>query len=112
MGALEAAVDAAADLVGPLLVKGNKGLLPTFPGPVVYIKLIMSAEDTASKQEEILANKNELVVKALGHLETINEADKAQDPNAPYDASLVGIVYGLMDVITLQGIVPSLSRGV
>ena len=46
------------------------------------------------------------------HLRHIHDADRTKDPNAPYDASLVGVVYGLLDFVAELGIIPSLSPGV
>lgn len=88
MGATEYAVDAAARFLGPFVVKDSQQSANT-------------ASDTGV-----------LVQEALSHLEAINAADLVADPNAPYDASLAGVVYGLLDIITLLGIVPQLSPGV
>ncbi|KAI8941407.1 hypothetical protein NX059_002630 [Plenodomus lindquistii] len=54
----------------------------------------------------------DLVKRALHHLKAINTADLEADPNAPYDISLAGVVYGLLDMIVLLGIIPHLSPGV
>jgi len=89
MGAVEDAIDAAADFVGPLIdQKGHK----------------LEAGTTFEA--------NTLVPQALSHLYAINTADLAADPDSPYDASLAGIVYGLLDVIILFGVLPHLSPGV
>ncbi|KAH6502374.1 hypothetical protein HBI55_030390 [Parastagonospora nodorum] len=89
MGAVEDAIDAAADFVGPLIDrKGHK----------------LEAGNTFEAKT--------LVPQALSHLHAINAADLAADPDAPYDASLAGIVYGLLDVIILFGVLPHLSPGV
>ncbi|KAI4946143.1 hypothetical protein J4E91_007586 [Alternaria rosae] len=86
MGAVEDAVDAAANFIGPFVDKNRKysADVPT---------------DT-------------LVEQALVHLQAINIADLAADPNAPYDASLAGVVYGLVDLITIIAVIPRLSSGV
>jgi hypothetical protein len=95
MGAAEEAVDAAANFIGPFLNKDKASA--TEPGP-------------PNEQSEVEADT--LVEEALNHLQKINAADKAKDPNAPYDGSLVGVVYGLLDLITSLGILPFLSPGV
>ncbi|KAG9186988.1 hypothetical protein G6011_10096 [Alternaria panax] len=86
MGAVEDAVDAAANFIGPFIDRNREysADVPT---------------DT-------------LVEQALVHLQAINTADLAADPNAPYDASLAGVVYGLVDLITILGVIPRLSAGV
>jgi hypothetical protein len=86
MGAVEDAVDAAANFVGPFVDKTGKSGTDFDP--------------------------SNLVQQALSHLQDINTADIATDPDAPYDASLAGVVYGLLDVITTLGILPHLSPGV
>jgi hypothetical protein len=80
MGAVEDAVDVAANFIGPFIDKGGR-------------------ERTTEEFEAI-----DLVHRALTHLQAINTADLGADPNAPYDASLAGVVYGLLDVITSSGI--------
>lgn len=92
MGAVEYAVDAAAKFVGPL-----------------------TNLHTGTQATPRDGNGNEtqrLVSQALSHLQSINSADLTTDPNAPYDASLAGVVYGLLDIITSYGILPHLSPGV
>ncbi|KAF2788991.1 hypothetical protein K505DRAFT_328549 [Melanomma pulvis-pyrius CBS 109.77] len=91
MGAVEDAVDAAADFIGPFLDNGPK-----------------KNGGSTLAEREALAN-DQLVEQALFHLHAINSAETAADPNAPYDGSLVGIVYGLLDLITSQGILLFLS---
>jgi hypothetical protein len=86
MGAIEDAVDSAANFIGPFVDKSRK-----YSGDVA----------TSS-----------LVQQSLSHLQAINAADLAADPNAPYDASLAGVVYGLLDLITMLAIIPRLSPGV
>ncbi|CAG5156697.1 uncharacterized protein ALTATR162_LOCUS4494 [Alternaria atra] len=86
MGAVEDAVDAAANFIGPFVDKNRK----------------YSAE----------VPTDTLVEQALVHLQAINTADLAADPNAPYDASLAGVVYGLVDLVTILAVVPRLSSGV
>ncbi|PVH99912.1 hypothetical protein DM02DRAFT_415353 [Periconia macrospinosa] len=86
MGAVETAVDAAAQFIGPFIGKGPK---------------------VESQGED-----GQLVETALSHLQAINAAEQAADPNAPYDGSLVGVVYGLLDLVTSLGILPHLSPGV
>ncbi|KAF2661408.1 hypothetical protein K491DRAFT_765016 [Lophiostoma macrostomum CBS 122681] len=76
MGADEAAVDAAADFIGPHL------------------------------------RAEELVNQALSHLQKINEAEQTKAPDSPYDGSLVGVVYGLLDLVTSLGLLPYLAPGV
>ncbi|KAF2706534.1 hypothetical protein K504DRAFT_437161 [Pleomassaria siparia CBS 279.74] len=95
MGAVEDAVDAAAEFIGPFLDQGPK----------------QDDGGTALAEREALAN-DQLVEQAILHLQAINSAEVAADPNAPYDGSLVGIVYGLLDLITSQGILAFLSPGV
>ncbi|KAF1994581.1 hypothetical protein P154DRAFT_25846 [Amniculicola lignicola CBS 123094] len=91
MGSVRVAVDAAADFVAPFLHKGVE-------------------HDKAPLAQE--ASAKQLVEAAISHLQAINIAEQAQDPNAPYDGSLVGVVYGLVDFITSRGILPFLSAGV
>jgi hypothetical protein len=86
MGAVEDVVDAAAHFIGPFIGKG-------------------------STQEGEDEDEAQLVETALSHLQAINAAEQAADPNAPYDGSLVGVVYGLLDLITSLGILPHLSPG-
>jgi hypothetical protein len=86
MGATEDAVDAAANFIGPFVDKDRN-----YSGNV---------------------STSSLVADALSHLQAINTADLAADPNAPYDASLAGVVYGLLDLITTLAIIPRLSPGV
>lgn len=90
MGAVEVAVDAAATFIGPFVDKGGR---------------------QSAKAENELEAIN-LVQRALSHLQAINIADLGADPNAPYDASLAGVVYGLLDLVTSSGILPLLSPGV
>ena len=87
----EDALAAAATLLGPFLEKGRTESTTLVP----------------------VLDAGELVKKALWHIKAINAADIAgADANAPYDASLAGVVYALLDIITLLGIVPQLSPGV
>lgn len=88
MDATKDAVDAAANLLGPYLEHGH----------------------TQKTNSDF--NSSELVKRALHHLKAINSADLTVDVNAPYDASLAGVVYGLLDMITLLGVIPHLSPGV
>lgn len=90
MGAVEDAVDAAADFVGPFVDK----------------------HETSTATRANNSDPNELVHQALAHLQAINTADLAADPEAPYDASLAGVVYGLLDLITSLGVLSHLSHGV
>jgi hypothetical protein len=76
MGIVENAVDAAANFVGPFLDSGPR--------------------DGVVSENAIEASR--LVRQALSHLQNINTADLAADPDAPYDASLAGVVYGLLDM--------------
>lgn len=94
MGAVEKAVDAAADFIGPFLERGSSDNLP---------------ENAA---EPDVSEPYRLVEEGILHLKAINKADQEKDPNSPYDASLVGVVYGLLDLITSIGIIPHLSPGV
>ena len=91
MGAVEAAVDAAASFVSPFV-------------------------DTASGHRTgaapVSIEAADVVAQALDHLLAINAADLAADPNAPYDASLAGVVYALLDLVTSVGILPHLTPGV
>ncbi|KAF1840694.1 uncharacterized protein K460DRAFT_389276 [Cucurbitaria berberidis CBS 394.84] len=87
MGAVEDAVDAAANFIGPFV-------------------------DKDPKSSPSALDADQLVDQALSHLQAINNADLAADPDAPYDASLAGVAYGLLDLITLLGILPNLSPGV
>lgn len=86
MGAVEDAIDAAIQFIGPFLGKG-----------------------TVPQQKP--SDLPRLLQESLGHLQAINAAEQAASPDEPYDASLVGIVYGLLDLVTLTGILPHLSRG-
>lgn len=92
MGAVEQAVDAAANFVGPFVDAG--------------------ARQAAQRSGEENLDNAALVREATGHLQAINTADLAADPDSPYDASLAGVVYGLLDLITSLGILPHLSSGV
>ncbi|KAF2866842.1 hypothetical protein BDV95DRAFT_611511 [Massariosphaeria phaeospora] len=91
MGAVEDAVDSAAAFIAPFLAKGSRQDAPVEPDNI---------------------EAEQLVAQALSHLQAINVAEQGADPNAPYDASLFGIVYGLLDLITTLGILPCLSPGV
>jgi hypothetical protein len=90
MGPVENAVDAAANLLGPFVDRTQH-------------------ENTSTGQG---VGANQLVLQSLSHIQAINSADLATDPEAPYDASLAGVVYGLLDMITSYGILPLLSDGV
>ena len=92
MGAAEQAVDAAANFVGPF-VHAN-------------------ANHAAERSGDTSLENSALVREAMEHLQAINAADLDADPEAPYDASLAGIVYGLVDLIAALGILPYLSPGV
>lgn len=92
MGAVEDAVDAAAGFIGPLTN--------------------LNSTTRSTPEDEAGARTYRFVLQALSHLQNINSADLNTDPNAPYDASLAGVVYGLLDVITFYGILPHLSPGV
>ncbi|KAF2255501.1 hypothetical protein BU26DRAFT_512473 [Trematosphaeria pertusa] len=91
MGAVEDAVDAAAHFVSPFLDQ---------------------ASDRHADAGKGGFEARQLVEEALSHLQAINTAEQASDPDAPYDASLVGIMYGLLDLIASLGILPHLSPGV
>lgn len=93
MAAVEDAVSAGAEFIGPFL-EGKY-----HPAP-----------DHSPEQRD--TENNELVENAIAHLQKINEADRNQDQNAPYDGSLVGVVYGLLDLVTSLGIIPFLSPDV
>lgn len=93
MGAVEDAVDAAAKFIGPFLDRS------------------WATNERLSQGEHDL-DADQIVDQALSHLQGINTADQAKDPDAPYDGSLVGVVYGLVDLITSLGILPFLSPGV
>jgi hypothetical protein len=90
MGAVEDAVDAAAEFVGPF-VDANRKQSPA------------EGDDF-----EVGA----LIRQAISHLQAIHDADLDADPGAPYDASLAGVVYGLLDFIITFGVLPYLSPGV
>ncbi|KAF1364642.1 hypothetical protein EJ07DRAFT_97146 [Lizonia empirigonia] len=92
MGAVEQAVDAAANFVGPFVDAG--------------------AKHDAQRSGGIDYDNVALVREAIAHLQAINTADLVADPNAPSDASLAGVVYGLLDLTTSLGILPYLSPGV
>lgn len=92
MGAVEQAVDAAANFVGPFVDADAR-------------------QAAKHSGEENLANAA-LVREAIEHLQNINTADLAADPDAPYDASLAGVVYGLLDLVASLGILPHLSSGI
>lgn len=89
MGAIEVAVDAAADFIGPFRDK-----------------------DSECSADTINVDPDKVVAEALSHLQAINTADLTSEPDAPYDASLAGVVYGLLDLVALLGILPHLSPGV
>lgn len=91
MGIIEDAVDTAANFVGPFVDKARKN------------------NERPTHQADL--DTEDLVNQALSHLQAINSADLTADPNAPYDASLAGVVYALLDLITSLGILPYLSRG-
>ena len=80
-------MDAAARFIGPFVGKG-------------------------ATSADASAHPHEVVYEALSHLQAINAAEQAAAPDAPYDGSLVGVMYGLLDLITVVGIIPSLSQGV
>lgn len=90
MGTIEDAVDAAANFIGPFVDKSH-------------------GEDSSQWSD---SNTTLLVEQALVQLQIINKADLASDPGAPYDASLAGVVYGLLDLITTLGVLPNLSTGI
>ncbi|KAJ8110442.1 hypothetical protein OPT61_g6716 [Boeremia exigua] len=92
MGAVEQAVDAAANFIGPFVDA--------------------DAKHAAREISETRLDSTVLVREAIEHLQAINTADLTAEPNAPYDASLAGVVYGLLDLITSLGILPYLSKGV
>lgn len=69
-----------------------------------------TSNDTEVK--DLLDSNDKLVEGALFHLTAIHDADKAKSADAPYDGSLVGVAYGLIDLILLRGVAPSLSPGV
>ncbi|KAF2631877.1 hypothetical protein BU25DRAFT_135353 [Macroventuria anomochaeta] len=92
MGVVEQAVDAAASFVGPFVDAG--------------------AKHAAQPSGEGDLDNARLVREAIEHLQAINTADLAADPDAPYDASLAGVVYGLLDLTASLGILPYLSSGV
>lgn len=86
MDTAENAVDAAIQFVGPFLGK------------------------SAIPQQE-LSDLPRLLEESISHLAAINAAEETAEPDAPYDASLVGVVYGLLDLICSIGILPYLSHG-
>lgn len=92
MGAVELAVDAAANFVGPFVDAG--------------------ARHVTRNNDNYHVDNAALVREAVQHLQAINTADLAAEPNAPYDASLAGVVYALLDLITSLGVLPYLSSGV
>ncbi|KAF2120500.1 hypothetical protein BDV96DRAFT_485336 [Lophiotrema nucula] len=95
MGAAEEAVDAAAEFIGPYLDRKAKQ------------DADIDIPDTPKEVES-----DQLVESSLFHLQIINSAEQEKGPDASYDGSLVGIVYGLLDLITSLGILPFLSPGV
>jgi hypothetical protein len=94
MGAIEDAVDAAADFIGPYLNRKSGD----------------STNESPNTPEE--QGGEELVEQALLHLQKINEVEQTKAPDAPYDGSLVGVVYGLLDLVTSLGVLPYLGPGV
>jgi hypothetical protein len=90
MGAVEHAVDAAADFVGPFVDASRK----------------------ESHTDEDDFEVGALIRQAIAHLQAIHDADLDADPDAPYDASLAGVVYGLLDIVIVFGVLPNLSPGV
>ncbi|KAK7193755.1 hypothetical protein DPSP01_000309 [Paraphaeosphaeria sporulosa] len=87
MSAVENAIDAAIQFIGPFLGKG-----------------------TVPQQEA--SEFPHLLQESLAHLQAINTAEQVAAPDEPYDGSLVGVVYGLLDLITSIGILPYLSKGI
>ncbi|KAF2199410.1 hypothetical protein GQ43DRAFT_464844 [Delitschia confertaspora ATCC 74209] len=92
MTKLEEVIDAGADFIKPFLQKGQ--------------------DQSNQGEEDLPIPRDQLVEQSLVHLRAIHEADRTRDVNEPYDGALFGVVYGLVDMITLQGILPSLSPGV
>lgn len=92
MGVVERAVDAAANFIGPFVDTNTKH----------------TAHLDGRKDFDNIA----LVREAIEHLQAINTADLSADPDAPYDASLAGVVYGLLDLTASLGIIPYLSPSV
>ncbi|KAL5115226.1 hypothetical protein ACEQ8H_006900 [Pleosporales sp. CAS-2024a] len=92
MGSVEDAIDAAAYLIAPFVNK--KG-----------------CDKNNKLDTNHTFNPGSIVRRAISHLQEINAADIAADPNAPYDASLAGTVYGLLDLIVSSGVLPHLSAG-
>ncbi|KAF2447782.1 hypothetical protein P171DRAFT_382902 [Karstenula rhodostoma CBS 690.94] len=87
MGAVENAIDAAIQFIGPFLGKG------------------------AVPQQEA-SDLPRLLQESLAHLQAINTAEQVAGPDEPYDGSLVGVIYGLLDLITSIGILPYLSSDI
>lgn len=92
MGAVEQAVDAAANFVGVFVDAG--------------------AKHKAQRSDGEDFDNAALVREAIEHLKAINVADLAASPDSPYDASLAGVVYGLLDLTSSLGILPYLSPGI
>ncbi|OCK86470.1 hypothetical protein K432DRAFT_1957 [Lepidopterella palustris CBS 459.81] len=103
MGALEDAVQDAANFITPLLV-GNEDK----SGEQEFLDLLDRKMPSAGGD----SGKQEVVKRALALLNNIHQADQARLTESPYDGTLVGMVYGLIDLLVLQGILPSLSSGV
>ncbi|KAF2496444.1 hypothetical protein BU16DRAFT_581771 [Lophium mytilinum] len=56
-------------------------------------------------------NRSSLVRDALLHLQAIHDADRASS-RRDYDGTLVAMVYGLIDLVVLVGIIPSVDASV
>jgi hypothetical protein len=93
MGTAEDTIDAAASFIEPYLEKGADNKRP-------------------SQIEQRTVEPDELVEQALQHLQAVNASEQAKPSDAPYDGSLVGVIYGLLDLITSLGVLPFLSPGV
>ncbi|KAF2018805.1 hypothetical protein BU24DRAFT_418359 [Aaosphaeria arxii CBS 175.79] len=92
MATVEKAVDAAAEFIEPYLER--------------------TSSKSSSSSTTNVSDPQSLVNQALFHLQVINTAEQAQEPDAPYDGSLFGVAYGLLDIITTLGLLPFLSPDV
>lgn len=117
MASLEDAVGQGAQFVNPFL---NDGTLHMNTGLQTSAHIFLGC-DIQQKQDHLskilLENapvdgeeygREGLVEKALACLREIHNADRASPKDSPYDGTLVAVVYGLIDVVVLQGIVPSI----
>ncbi|OJD37706.1 protein required for cell viability [Diplodia corticola] len=105
MPSLREALDAAREFLAPALKRGNDDV-------VVRLSNNIGVSSTSDAHRAVLRA-------ALGHLLRIHEADITQQNQAPpangegeYDEDSRQTLYGLLDLVAIRGILPSLSPGV